>query len=42
MENGRRLLIIEAMMALGSGYTDYHDENGNCCLNSGFKIWRSF
>lgn len=40
MENECRLLIIEAMMAsgflkdnvLGSGYTGYHDEMGNCCL----------
>lgn len=50
MENVCRLKIIEALMAcgqlkdnvLGSGYTDYHDENGNCCLTVVLKSGEVF
>lgn len=50
MENECRLQIIKAMMAsgflkdntLGSGYTDYHDEEGNCGLRLVLKSGEIF
>lgn len=50
LEEDCRLQIIKTMIAsgflknnvLGSGYTDYHDEDDNCCLALVFKSGEVF